>query len=219
MPRINNLICADIVAMSDSIIIQAVYIAIGPFFVVEGGGDGEAKNKKDNSSVISNALGNSAMRGLRLDTLSLIRSVSVVRLIRVLLPAYDFHNRYLQIMKISDHGSSKKFCPLYSSYLTPSRKQDNSGMQMRFILTDSSLTRAPSLRDGRSIRTVSALLLQLVQTSAHNVRIDSRSIAKARQQQFALRRQDSSMGDVQEEFLDDKDVEVGCRFYGCLIAD
>ena len=72
--RINDLICADTMAMSESIIIQAVYIAIGPFFVVEGGNDGKAKDKK--SSAVLNTLGSSAMRGLRLDALSLIRSVS-----------------------------------------------------------------------------------------------------------------------------------------------
>jgi cohesin loading factor subunit SCC2 len=67
--------------MSDTIIIQAVYIAIGPFFVVDGGGDGGdgaggagGKGKKDN--IVLRTLGKSAMRGLRLDALSLIRSVS-----------------------------------------------------------------------------------------------------------------------------------------------
>lgn len=59
--------------MSDSIIIQVVYIAIGPFFVVDGGGDGDGKGKKDN--LVIKTLGKSAMRGLRLDALSLIRSV------------------------------------------------------------------------------------------------------------------------------------------------
>lgn len=62
--------------MSDSIIIQAVYIAIGPFFVVESGGDEDTKGKKDN--VVLRTFGKSAMRGLRLDVLSLIRSVSVL---------------------------------------------------------------------------------------------------------------------------------------------
>jgi cohesin loading factor subunit SCC2 len=69
--------------MSDSIIIQAVYIAVGPFFVVDGGGDGGdgagGKGKKDN--VVLRTFGKSAMRGLRLDALSLIRSVSLCCLI------------------------------------------------------------------------------------------------------------------------------------------
>lgn len=68
------LINAESVAMSDSIIIQAVYIAIGPFFVVDAGGDVDNKGKKE--SVVIKTLGKSAMRGLRLDALSLIRSVS-----------------------------------------------------------------------------------------------------------------------------------------------
>lgn len=74
IPRINNLINAETVAMSDSIIIQAVYIAIGPFFVVDSGGETDAKGKKE--SIIIKTLGKSAMRGLRLDALTLIRSVS-----------------------------------------------------------------------------------------------------------------------------------------------
>ncbi len=72
LPRVNSLINAETVAMSDSIIIQAVYIAIGPFFVVDSG-EGDTKGKKD--SVVLNTFGKSAMRGLRLDALALIRSV------------------------------------------------------------------------------------------------------------------------------------------------
>lgn len=73
LPRINDLICADTMAMSESIIIQAVYIAIGPFFVVEA--EPEGKGKKAAASNVIATLGGSAMRGLRLDALSLIRSV------------------------------------------------------------------------------------------------------------------------------------------------
>lgn len=65
---------ASPIAISDSIIIQDVYIAIGPFFVVESGGEGDVKTKKEN--VVLRTFGKSAMRGLRLDALSLIRSVS-----------------------------------------------------------------------------------------------------------------------------------------------
>jgi len=68
------LVCADTVIMSDSIIIQAVYIAIGPFFIVESG-ESMSKNKKE--GIAMSTLGQSAMRGLRLDALSLIRSVSI----------------------------------------------------------------------------------------------------------------------------------------------
>jgi cohesin loading factor subunit SCC2 len=72
------------------------------------------------------------------------------------------------------------------------------------------------LRDGRSIRTVSALLLQLVQTSAHDVRIEARKIDKARQNKFALRRQESlseSQPGPQEPFLDENDQGVCANFY------
>jgi cohesin loading factor subunit SCC2 len=79
LPRVTGLIGAEAVAMSDTIIIQAVYIAIGPFFIVEAS-EGDAKGKKDGgaSQLIHGVLGSSAMRGLRLDALSLVRSVSVI---------------------------------------------------------------------------------------------------------------------------------------------
>lgn len=73
IPRINDLICSDYISLSESIIIQAVYIAVGPFFMVDPA-DGRDRDKKDN--VILGTLGNSAIRGLRLDALSLIRSVN-----------------------------------------------------------------------------------------------------------------------------------------------
>lgn len=72
------------------------------------------------------------------------------------------------------------------------------------------------LRDGRTIRTVSALLLQLVQTSAHDVRISAQGIAKERQNKIALRRQESfaeSQSQNQpEDFLDEQDNAVSRRF-------
>lgn len=78
LPRINNLVCADTVTMSDSIIIQGVYIAIGPFFVGEAGAS-DSKGKKE--SFVVNTLGQTAMRGLRLEALSLIRSVCFISVI------------------------------------------------------------------------------------------------------------------------------------------
>lgn len=77
LPRINDLICADTMAMSESIIIQGVYIAIGPFFVVEAESEGKGKKAAASNGVIA-ALGGTAMRALRLDALALIRSVSAV---------------------------------------------------------------------------------------------------------------------------------------------
>lgn len=70
------------------------------------------------------------------------------------------------------------------------------------------------LRDGRSIRTVSALLLQLVQTSAHDVRLKARKIEKNRQNQLALKRQESfsdSQQASQEPFLDENDHEASVQ--------
>lgn len=68
-----------------------------------------------------------------------------------------------------------------------------------------------SLRDGRSIRTVSALLFQLVQTSSHDVRVAARKIAKSRERRQALRRQDSMASERSAEpAMDELDAEVGC---------
>ncbi|CCM06130.1 uncharacterized protein FIBRA_08379 [Fibroporia radiculosa] len=169
IPRINDLICTDKHTMSETIIIQAVYIAIGPFFVVEVGGESEGKGKKDNA--VLNTLGSSALRGLRLDALALIRNI--------------FANHEEQRGWIIEE--------ILSSLI---RLSDNKQRVGQF-----------RLRDGRSIRTVSALLLQLVQTSAHDVRVEARSLRKARDQALAIRRQ-SSFGDKQGgPFLDEKDLE------------
>jgi cohesin loading factor subunit SCC2 len=73
-----------------------------------------------------------------------------------------------------------------------------------------------SLRDGQSIRTPSALLLQLVQTSAHDVRVNARRLEKERMNRLALKRQES-LTDLKEQseepFLDDLDLEE-IRLYG-----
>ena len=74
VPRINSLIRSEFISLSDVIIIQAVYIAIGPFFIMEPTPD--VKGKKSN--VVYNTLGNSAIKALRLDALVLIRSVGLV---------------------------------------------------------------------------------------------------------------------------------------------
>ncbi|KAH9917952.1 uncharacterized protein B0H18DRAFT_1086944 [Fomitopsis serialis] len=143
IPRINELVNADRLAMSEGIIIQVVYIAIGPFFVVENGGENEGKGKKE--SVVLNTLGSSAMRGLRLDALALIRSV--------------FANHEEQRSWIIEE--------ILTSLIKLSDSKQKAG-QFR-------------LRDGRSIRTVSALLMQLIQTSAHDVRIDVQAMRKSRE--------------------------------------
>jgi cohesin loading factor subunit SCC2 len=104
LPRINNLVCADTMAMSDSIIIQGVYIAIGPFFVTESGAS-DSKGKKE--SFVVNTLGQTAIRGLRLEALSLIRSVSYLGSVDTFLHNLGFH-RYSRIMKINAHGSLRR---------------------------------------------------------------------------------------------------------------
>ncbi|KAI0754694.1 hypothetical protein C8Q80DRAFT_1094239 [Daedaleopsis nitida] len=170
LPRITDLICADTMAMSESIIIQAVYIAIGPFFVVEAETEGKGKKSTAASNVIA-ALGGSAMRGLRLDALSLIRSI--------------FANHEDQRPWIIEE--------ILSSLIKLSDTKQRVG-QFR-------------LRDGRSIRTVSALLMQLVQTSAHDVRVEAKSIRKAREQALALKRQESFNEKPKEPWLDEHDKE------------
>ena len=53
-------------------------MSLVPFFVVEGIVDDESRVKKDvAASIIAQMLGSSAMRGLRLEALSLVRSVSI----------------------------------------------------------------------------------------------------------------------------------------------
>ncbi|EJF61054.1 hypothetical protein DICSQDRAFT_170603 [Dichomitus squalens LYAD-421 SS1] len=171
LPRINDLICADTMAMSESIIIQGVYIAIGPFFVVEAEGEGRSKKGSSANGVIS-ALGQTAMRALRLDALALIRSI--------------FANHEDQRPWIIEE--------ILSSLIKLSDTKQRAG-QFR-------------LRDGRSIRTVSALLMQLVQTSAHDVRVEAQAIRKAREQALALRRQESFNEKPQKEpWLDEHDKE------------
>ncbi|KAJ7457662.1 hypothetical protein B0H11DRAFT_208709 [Mycena galericulata] len=173
LPRLSTLVNAEAVAMSDSIIIQAVYIAIGPFFVIDAGEDGDKKKEKE--SAVIRTFGKSAMRGLRLDALSLIRAI------------------------FANHDDQREWIieEILTSLIKLSDTKQKAG-QFR-------------LRDGRSIRTVSALLLQLVQTSAHDVRITAQDIAKERQNKIALRRQESfsenqSQTLIAEDFLDDQDT-------------
>jgi cohesin loading factor subunit SCC2 len=66
---------------------------------------------------------------------------------------------------------------------------------------------------------VSALLLQLVQTSAHDVRLEASKIGKARQQVFALRRQDSNNDVGAEAFLDENDAEVCLSYLLAIILN
>ncbi|KAH8077046.1 hypothetical protein BXZ70DRAFT_709469 [Cristinia sonorae] len=166
VPRVNALICSDYAAMSEGIIIQAVYIAVGPFFMTESNND--KKDKK--GDVVLSTLGASALRGLRLDALSLIRSI--------------FANHEDQRAWIIEE--------ILSSLIKLSDSKQKSG-QFR-------------LRDGRSIRTVSALLLQLVQTSARDVRIDAQSLHKTRQHANTLRLKEGYGDDMEGSVLEESDM-------------
>ncbi|TCD62425.1 Sister chromatid cohesion protein 2 [Steccherinum ochraceum] len=165
IPRVDTLICSEYAAMSEGIIIQAVYIAVGPFFMAESG---DKKDKK--GDVVLNTLGASSMRGLRLDALSLIRSI--------------FANHEDQRAWIIEE--------ILSSLIKLSNTKQKSG-QFR-------------LRDGRSIRTVSALLLQLVQTSARDVRIEAGSLHKSRQHANTLRVKEGYGDNMEGTFLEETDM-------------
>ncbi|TRM61170.1 hypothetical protein BD626DRAFT_502962 [Schizophyllum amplum] len=184
LPRINGLLNTESLAMSDKVIIQTVYLAVEPFFVVDGGNDGKApkteakaeRKAKSKSNDVLKTFGPSSMRGLRLEALSLLRTV--------------FARRQDQRSWIIEE--------ILSSLTKLSDTKQKAG-QFR-------------LRDGRSIRTVSALLLQLIQTSSHDVAARARKIEARRKEMNALRRQESLsesqvMGKGQAPFLDEFDKE------------
>jgi cohesin loading factor subunit SCC2 len=127
---------------------------------------------------------------------------------------------YIPTQIFANHGDQRKWIieEILSSLIKLSDTKQKAG-QFRYVralkpaLSLLSII-IHSLRDGRSIRTVSALLLQLVQTSAHDVRLEARKLGKARVQQLALRRQESISGPIHggmredEPFLDQQDHEV-----------
>lgn len=88
----------------------------------------------------------------------------------------------------------------------------NSGNPLKTLpFTSSNVSR---LRDGRSIHTVSALLLQLVQTSAHDVRIKVKRLAINRQESFVMRPDSNSQeASTNEAFLTERDHEVYFYFF------
>ncbi|KAL1743690.1 sister chromatid cohesion C-terminus-domain-containing protein [Schizophyllum fasciatum] len=162
IPRLNSLLTTASLAMSEKVIIQTAYLAVEPFFVVDSGADGKpargerkaAKGKAKEEDTLK-TFGPGSMRGMRLDALSLLRTVFAIR-------------------------------------------QDQRQWIIEEILT--SLTRLSDtkqkagqfrLRDGRSIQTVSALLLQLIQTSSHDVAVQARKIEGRRREANALKRQES----------------------------
>ncbi|KAJ3896942.1 hypothetical protein GG344DRAFT_35833 [Lentinula edodes] len=190
------------IPMSDAVVIKAVYVGIGPFFVSSDEGSHTLKQERDRDeddrgkgkakirgkkvlggSLLTATFGKSAMRGLRMDALGLIRSI------------FAHHNdqRSWIIEEI-----------LSSLIKVSNSKQAKSADQFR-------------LRDGRSMRTISALLLQLVQSSAHDIRLGARKIDRERQAKIALRRQESIVMESQQSqmnngnnggFLDEEDRAV-----------
>ncbi|KAL1664712.1 hypothetical protein GGF50DRAFT_101537 [Schizophyllum commune] len=194
IPRINTLLTTASLAMSDKVIIQTAYLAVEPFFVADSSTDGKStareaktprktgKGKAKEDDSMKN-FGPSSMKGLRLEALTLLRTVFAIR-------------------------------------------QDQRHWIIEEILT--SLTRLSDtkqkagqfrLRDGRSIRTVSALLLQLIQTSSHDVAVKARNIEHRRKELNALKRQESisesQMGlqGQPQPFLDEFDKEE-LQLYG-----
>ncbi|KIK69873.1 hypothetical protein GYMLUDRAFT_34262 [Collybiopsis luxurians FD-317 M1] len=201
LPRISALVGGANVGgeggmpMNDAVVIKAVYVGIGPFFVGSdegshfvkeerdwerddtGSGKSKSKGKKSHGgSILMSTFGKSAMRGLRMNALGLIRSI------------------------FAHHDDQRSWIieEILSSLIKVSHaKQGKASDQFR-------------LRDGKSMRTVSALLLQLVQTSAHDVRLGAQKIDRARQVKVALRRQESIAVESQasignDEFLDEED--------------
>ncbi len=135
------------IALADSIIISAVYLALGPFFVLEpepasGGGSSEmAKAAARGRSALLSVGGSNSMKTLRLPALNLLRSIF----------AKSADQRQWMIEEI----------------LTSLTK-----------LTDMKKNRRQySLRNGKGIHAINALLLQLIQAASHGVASYARSTA------------------------------------------
>ncbi|CED83634.1 Sister chromatid cohesion protein SCC2/Nipped-B [Phaffia rhodozyma] len=76
--HLRDLINSPDVTMSDDIVINAVYLAIGPFFVAEPQLTGKGRDrtvKGKASDAIAEAAGAKSLKGLRLDALGLLRAV------------------------------------------------------------------------------------------------------------------------------------------------
>lgn len=135
------------IALSDSIIISAVYIALGPFFVLEpesAGGGASTENAKAAArgrSALLSLGGANSMKTLRLPALNLLRSIFA--------KAPDQRQWMIEeiltsLSKLSDMKKNR---------------------------------RQYSLRNGRAIHSINALLLQLIQAASHGVASYARSTA------------------------------------------
>ncbi|CAE7081849.1 unnamed protein product [Rhizoctonia solani] len=171
LPRITALANHGI---SETMVIQAVFIGIGPFFVVEVTSEKSSKaDKKGGSRVqVLDVLGGpTSMRGLRLAALGLVRA---------LFAAYESQRPWI-VEEI-----------LGSLIKLPDMKLKAGQFK---------------LRDGATIHVVSALLFQLVQTSAHDVRIYAQKLARKRREAIADSKATSFVEGGKAPLLDEHDRE------------
>lgn len=140
LSQVQRLVKLPFMSLSDSIMISAVYLSIGPFFVVEpepgtGGGSSEGAKASAKGRSAMNAVGGPAtMKGLRLPALNLLRNI------------------------FAKHSDQRQW--IIEEILTSLIK-----------LPDMKKTRRQfGLGNGQSIHSVTALLLQLVQTATHGLR-------------------------------------------------
>ncbi|CAE6459153.1 unnamed protein product [Rhizoctonia solani] len=171
LPRITALANHGI---SETMVIQAVFIGIGPFFVVEVVSEkGSKVDKKGGSRVqVLDVLGGpTSMRGLRLAALGLVRA---------LFAAYESQRPWI-VEEI-----------LGSLIKLPDMKLKAGQFK---------------LRDGATIHVVSALLFQLVQTSAHDVRIHAQKLARKRREAIADSKATSFAEGGKTPLLDEHDRE------------
>ncbi|KAG8703668.1 Sister chromatid cohesion protein 2, partial [Ceratobasidium sp. 394] len=174
LPRITALANRGI---SETMVIQAAFIGIGPFFVVEVTNEKSSKasggDKKNGGRIqVLDALGGStSMRGLRLTALGLVRA---------LFASYESQRAWI-VEEI-----------LGSLIKLPDMKLKAGQFK---------------LRDGATIHVVSALLFQLVQTSAHDVRIHAQKLARKRREAIADAKTSSLVENGKAPLLDEHDRE------------
>ncbi|KAG9123567.1 Sister chromatid cohesion protein 2 [Ceratobasidium sp. 392] len=174
LPRITALANHGV---SETMVIQAAFIGIGPFFVVEvtneKTGKSSAADKKNSGRMqVLDALGGAtSMRGLRLTALGLVRA---------LFASYESQRAWI-VEEI-----------LGSLIKLPDMKLKAGQFK---------------LRDGATIHVVSALLFQLVQTSAHDVRIHAQKLARKRREAIADANGPSAMENGKVPLLDEHDRE------------
>ncbi|KAG8683687.1 Sister chromatid cohesion protein 2, partial [Ceratobasidium sp. 395] len=164
--------------ISETMVIQAAFIGIGPFFVVEvtheKSSKSSAADKKNSGRIqVLDALGGStSMRGLRLTALGLVRA---------LFANYESQRAWI-VEEI-----------LGSLIKLPDMKLKAGQFK---------------LRDGATIHVVSALLFQLVQTSAHDVRIQAQKLARKRREAIADANTSNMVENGKAPLLDEHDREA-----------